>query len=98
MLKKYCIFFSFNALASLPFCEGDFNDDRDVDGGDFTIFASEFNQAECNGDCRSDFDKDGIVDTDDLKVLSADFGQTDCATVAYEAYGLNRLTCEFLHI
>ena len=86
-----CFFFSFYALASKPFCEADFDDDKDVDGGDFAIFAVEFNQAECNGDCRSDFDKDGIVDADDLEILSADFGQRqpECTTITYKAYGLN---------
>ncbi|UCF91534.1 MAG: hypothetical protein JSW39_25225 [Desulfobacterales bacterium] len=82
-------FFSFSALASLPFCEGDFNDDKDVDGVDFASFAADFNQPDCNGDCRGDFDKDGTVDPDDLKVFSAYFGQTGCASIAYKAYGLN---------
>jgi exo-beta-1,3-glucanase (GH17 family) len=84
-----CFFFSFYALAGLPFCESDFNNDADVDGGDFAIFAAEFNQADCTGGCQSDFDKDGIMDADDLKLLSADFGQTDCAAITYKAYGLN---------
>jgi exo-beta-1,3-glucanase (GH17 family) len=83
------ILFSFSASASFPFCCSDFNDDKDVDGVELSIFTTDFNQANCNGDCQGDFDKDGSVDSDDLKVFSAEFGGTGCATIAYKAYGLN---------
>jgi exo-beta-1,3-glucanase (GH17 family) len=82
-------FFSFSALAYMPFCEGDFNGDKDVDGVDFVKFTAEFNMNDCNGDCPGDFDKDGTLDPDDLKLFSADFGQTECATIAYKLHGLN---------
>ena len=59
-------------------CEGDFNDDGDVDGSDLTIFAAGFGCTDCSGDCEGDFNDDGDVDGSDLAVFAADFGRTDC--------------------
>ena len=47
-------------------CEGDFDDDGDVDGLDLAVFAADFNS---NGD----------VGSSDLAVFAADFGRTDCS-------------------
>ena len=62
------------------FCEGDFDDDGDVDGSDLSVFAADFGRTDCNsGDpCEGDFDGDGDVDGSDLTVFAADFGRTDC--------------------
>ena len=59
-------------------CEGDFDDDGDVDGSDLAIFAADFGRTDCSGDCEGDFDTDGDVDGSDLAVFAADFGRTDC--------------------
>jgi hypothetical protein len=65
-------------LSSLPVCEGDFNNDVDVDGSDLAVFAADFGRTDCVGDCGGDFDEDGDVDGSDLAVFAADFGRTDC--------------------
>jgi nitrous oxidase accessory protein NosD len=61
-------------------CEGDFDDDGDVDGSDLAVFAADFGRTDCDtGDpCEGDFDDDGDVDGSDLAVFAADFGRTDC--------------------
>jgi len=60
-------------------CEGDFNDDGDVDGSDLAVFAADFGRTDCSsGTCEGDFNGDGAVDESDLAVFAADFGRTDC--------------------
>ncbi len=61
-------------------CEGDFDQDGDVDGSDLAIFAAAFGSVypDPNYDRRCDFDHDGDVDGSDLAVFAADFGRTDC--------------------
>jgi hypothetical protein len=62
-------------------CEGDFDNDGDVDGSDLSIFAFAFGTTDCNWWpplCESDFDDDYDVDGSDLAVFAADFGRTDC--------------------
>lgn len=59
-------------------CEGDFDEDGDVDGTDLADFSADFGRTDCSGDCAGDFDDDGDVDGTDLAVFSADFGRTDC--------------------
>ena len=59
-------------------CEGDFDNDGDVDSSDLSIFAADFGRTDCAGDCEGDFDGDGDVDGSDLAVFAADFGRTDC--------------------
>ena len=79
-------YFSVNDNLTLPAielgecerCEGDFDDDGDVDGSDLAIFAADFGRTDCSGDCEGDFDEDGNVDRSDLAVFAADFGRTDC--------------------
>jgi hypothetical protein len=63
-------------------CEGDFNDDGDVDGSDLAVFALDFGRTNCDTgpDCEGDFDNDDDVDGSDLAVFAADFGRTDCPT------------------
>jgi hypothetical protein len=61
-------------------CEGDFDNDGDVDGSDLAIFAADFGRTDCSvsSPCEGDFDNDGDVDGSDLAVFAADFGRTDC--------------------
>jgi len=65
-------------LSSLSVCEGDFDDDVDVDGSDLAVFAADFGRTDCAGECEGDFDNDGDVDGSDLAVFAADFGRTNC--------------------
>ncbi len=58
-------------------CEGDFDNDGDLDGSDLLIFGVEFGLMHCAA-CQADFDNDGDVDGNDLNVLNGDFGRTDC--------------------
>ncbi|MEM1424445.1 MAG: hypothetical protein AAGH64_10640, partial [Planctomycetota bacterium] len=61
-------------------CVGDFDDDGDVDLGDFGIFGAAFGSS--NGDmnyaAQADFDADGDVDLGDFGVFGAEFGRADC--------------------
>ena len=59
-------------------CEGDMDDDRDVDGFDLADVAADFIPTACNGDCPNDLNGDGMVDSKNIKVLADDFGRTDC--------------------
>ena len=61
-------------------CEGDFDDDGDVDGTDLSTFAADFGRTDCEegSACEGDFDGDGDVDGSDLSTFSADFGRTEC--------------------
>ena len=68
-----------NEVSSIPSsCEGDFDDDSDIDGSDLAVFSANFGRTDCNNDCLGDFDRDGDVDGSDLAVFAADFGRTDC--------------------
>ena len=66
------------AVVPIPICEGDFDNDSDVDGSDLAVFAADFGRTDCLSDCEGDFDEDGDVDGSDLAVFAADFGRTDC--------------------
>jgi hypothetical protein len=61
-------------------CEGNFDDDSDVDIDDMMTFSAAFGTSDCAimGNCFSDFDKDGDVDGSDLFILIKDFGRTAC--------------------
>ena len=61
-------------------CEGDFDEDGDVDGSDLAVFAADFGRTDCDSglECEGDFDHDNDVDGSDLAVFAADFGRTDC--------------------
>ena len=62
-------------------CEGDSDDDGDVDGFDVLQIAAEFVPAICNGDCPADLNGDDIVDSEDIKVLADDYGRTNCPSI-----------------
>jgi len=70
---------NFKAEVIYP-CEGDFNEDGDVDGSDLAVFAADFGRTDCAGgdNCEGDFDNDNDVDGSDLAVFASDFGRTDC--------------------
>ena len=61
-------------------CDGDFDNDGDVDGSDLAVFAADFGRTDCANSplCEGDFDVDDDVDGSDLAVFAADFGRTDC--------------------
>jgi hypothetical protein len=59
-------------------CDGDFYWDKDVDGLDLTMIASDFGQTDCGGLCIGDFNGDTNVDVSDLKSFSANFGSIGC--------------------
>jgi hypothetical protein len=61
-------------------CEGNFDDDGDVDGSDLAVFAADFGRTDCDtgATCEGDFDGDNDVDGSDLAKFAADFGRTDC--------------------
>jgi bacillopeptidase F (M6 metalloprotease family) len=64
-------------------CEGDFDNDGDVDGSDLAVFAADFGRTDCSLQdfCYGDFDGDCDVDGSDLAIFAADFGRTDCFNV-----------------
>jgi len=61
-------------------CEGDFNDDGDVDESDLFIFVSDYGRTDCGSapPCEGDFDANGDVDGSDLWVFTNDYGRSDC--------------------
>jgi len=62
-------------------CQADFDHDGDVDGGDLSIFARNFDQPCLYWGCDGDFDNDGDVDDADLKTFTKEFGRHDCPCV-----------------
>ncbi len=70
------------SITVIPYCEGDFDNDGDVDGLDLSVFSADFGRTDCCGPnaetCEGDFDQDCDVDGLDLSVFAADFGRTDC--------------------
>lgn len=73
-------YYDIGAFEYLLVCEGDFDNDDDVDGSDLAVFAADFGRTDCGiGEpCEGDFDEDNDVDGSDLAVFAADFGRTDC--------------------
>ncbi len=61
-------------------CIADFDNDGDVDLGDFGVFGAAFNSmtGDANYSAIADFDNDGDVDLGDFGVFGAEFGRTDC--------------------
>ena len=73
-------YYDIGAFEYLLVCEGDFDNDGDVDGSDLAVFAADFGRTDCDTgeECEGDFDTDDDVDGSDLAVFAADFGRTDC--------------------
>ena len=61
-------------------CEGDFDNDGDVDNTNTITFSSDFGRNNCSLQdfCEADFAKDGDVDNTDVFVFSQDFGSNTC--------------------
>ncbi len=61
-------------------CTADFDNDGDVDLGDFGVFGAAFNSmtGDANYDAAADFDADGDVDLGDFGVFGSQFGRGDC--------------------
>lgn len=62
------------------YCEGDSDNDGDVDDLDLDGFASKYGGTDCDqgGPCDSDVDGDGDVDGVDLALIAQDSGRSDC--------------------
>ncbi|GAB4546844.1 MAG: hypothetical protein Tsb0013_06050 [Phycisphaerales bacterium] len=62
-------------------CPADFDNDGDVDLGDFGVFGSAFGSmtGDVNYDQKADLDGDGDVDLGDFGVFGGEFGRSDCA-------------------
>lgn len=62
------------------FCQGDFDNDGDVDTADISVLGADFGRTNCStgAACEADFDLDNDVDTADISVFSAEFGRTNC--------------------
>ncbi|GAB4544126.1 MAG: hypothetical protein Tsb0013_01000 [Phycisphaerales bacterium] len=71
---------SFCEQTSVNTCLGDFDNDGDVDLGDFGIFGSAFGSVtgDANYHATADFDNDGDVDLGDFGIFGGEFGRTDC--------------------
>jgi len=75
------IFVSINGFAQ---CEGDFDNDGDVDGEDAFTLTQDFGRTDCltappcEGDIYPVGAPDGEVNAHDLAVFAIDFGRTDC--------------------
>lgn len=78
------IFVVFISTHTFAGCEGDFDNDGDLDGEDLITISGEFGRTDCltatpcKGDIYPTVAPDGIVDELDLEVFAADFGRTDC--------------------
>lgn len=69
--------------AFLPFCAGDFDDDRIVDDSDFVHFASSYNILDCAdpampAGCPADLNFDGYVDDSDFVIFAAAYDTLIC--------------------
>ena len=70
-----------NDPGCIPDCNGDFDVDGDVDGGDATLIKADFgrntmnNPCETANPCNGDFDCDGDVDGTDSALFKIDFGR-----------------------
>ncbi|MEM1424377.1 MAG: hypothetical protein AAGH64_10290, partial [Planctomycetota bacterium] len=61
-------------------CTGDFDNDGDVDLGDFGVFGAAFGSmsGDANFEDVADFDGDDDVDLGDFGTFGAEFGRSDC--------------------
>ncbi|GAB4551541.1 MAG: hypothetical protein Tsb0013_13650 [Phycisphaerales bacterium] len=69
-----------NVFSDRLSCLEDFDNDGDVDLGDFGFFGAAFGSSagDPTYDARADFDNDGDVDLGDFGAFGAAFGTTDC--------------------
>ena len=61
-------------------CNGNFDQDGDVDGNDLAVFNFDCGRTDCDTGppCEGDFDNDNDVDGSDSDVFAAHFGRTNC--------------------
>ena len=62
-------------------CEGDFDNDGDIDGYDLAPFCSDFGRTDCLDPgvlCECDLDQDGVCDGLDLAIFSESWGRIEC--------------------
>jgi hypothetical protein len=71
-------FISFDSPMTSGFVPGDFDDDGDVDGGDFLAWQSSFEAA--GGNLPADGNRDGVVNDADLDVWQLRFGSLPAST------------------
>ena len=77
--------FSNEVYMYLPFssiCQGDFDQDGDVDSADLAIIQDEFGRTDCrsNNPCMADLNLDGAVTGHDIIIYINERGRTDCET------------------
>ena len=61
-------------------CQGDFDNDIDIDGADLAVFVEQFGSNDCDviPKCTGDFDNDFDVDEDDLEIFANNYGRNNC--------------------
>ena len=59
-------------------CQGDIDNDGDVDGTDLAAMVKHFGQADCPCLCPEDLNLDRVVDAIDLEKLVEGFGGSGC--------------------
>ena len=71
-----------NVSVPVNTCQGDFDNDGDVDLTDLRTFVLDFRRTDCFDvgapPCEGDFDNDGDVDLTDLRIIGAEFRRADC--------------------
>lgn len=89
---SFIFFISFSTKVFAQ-CEGDFDNDGDVDQNDIAFYALDFGRSDCGtiqpceGDIHPIGIPDGDVDASDLTVFIADFGKTDCSAALVHIVG-----------
>lgn len=68
-------------------CQGDLDNDGDVDGSDLAALVAEFGATNCNGTCKTDLNGDNNVDDADLAAFASQLGRTDCRPVILPCEG-----------
>jgi len=74
-------YYDIGAYEFFPVCNGDVDNDGDVDGSDLAVFASDYGRTNCcefGIPCEGNFDDDCDVDDSDLAIFTSDFGRTYC--------------------